>query len=426
MIRRSLREWGCLTVREDGPDSVSRLMADSLIAAARTVGVRGEGGNAILIDRHRYLQAQQMVGVLAAPRVTLEILPKIDTLDDADARHNLIHMLAQVLDLKVLSGAMTDLSWQRHDLLEILISLFCNQLFDAVRRGLARQYVGETADLTALRGRLDVQRQFTVLTVSPQKLACRYQELSPNIALNQIMKAAVRRLLHIAVAPENQRRLSELAFAFVDVDTPHSDQLPWDRVVLDRTNLAWGSLLNFARLILGQHFQTTTIGEERGFSLIFEMNTLFEEYIGRMMRRALVGSGRDVRLQGPQDHALSESDGTPRFATRPDIVVSRDRVPELIVDTKWKRLTGAMEDPRRGVGQADVYQMMAYSRIYGCNRLMLLYPHHNELGVGEGRLGTYQIRGAGGVTLTVASVSLSDLPTVRTRLKDLVDQELGT
>ena len=395
MIRRSLREWGDLPVQEGtGDGSVSRATANSLLATARTAGIGGADGQAILIDRHKRLQAQQVVGVLATPDATLEILPKIDALDDGATRRNLVHMLATVFDLKLASGTMTDLGWQQYDLLEILIRLFCDQLFDAVRRGLPRHYVDETSDLAALRGRLDIQRQFTVLAVSPQKLACRYQELSPDIALNQIVKAAVSRLSGIARSPENQRRLAELAFAFADIGTIPVNQLPWDRVVLDRTNIAWEALFNFARLILGRRFQTTSLGDGRGFSLMFEMNTLFEEYIGRMMRRALVGSGLDVRLQGPSDHALSEADGTLRFATRPDIVVSRAGAALLVIDTKWKSLTGTNVDSKRDVGQADVYQMMAYSRIYGCNRLMHLSPHHTQLGSGEGGLITYQIRGA--------------------------------
>lgn len=59
-------------------------------------------------------------------------------------------------------------------------------------------------------------------------------------------------------------------------------------------------------------------------------------------------------------------------------------------------------------------------------KLFRQLSHHNELAVEEGRLGMYQIRGAAGVTLTVASISLSDLSTVRMRLKGLVDWELGT
>ena len=78
-------------------------------------------------------------------------------------------MLARVFDLNISSGAMADLGWQRHDLLEVLIRLFCDRLFEAVHRGLSRRYVDREDDLKALRGRLNVKRQFTVLVSTPQK-----------------------------------------------------------------------------------------------------------------------------------------------------------------------------------------------------------------------------------------------------------------
>ena len=101
---------------------------------------------------HKRLRAQQIVGVLASPSVTLEILPKIDGLDTGATRHRLVQMLARVFDLDIASGSMADLGWQQHDLLEVLIRLFCDRLFEAVHRGLPRRYIALEDDLAALRG----------------------------------------------------------------------------------------------------------------------------------------------------------------------------------------------------------------------------------------------------------------------------------
>jgi 5-methylcytosine-specific restriction enzyme subunit McrC len=421
MISRSVREWEYLKVAEGGgDDAISRVAADSLIATARALRIGGEDGETILVNGHKRLRAQQIVGVLASPSVTLEILPKIDGLDTGATRHRLVQMLARVFDLDIASGSMADLGWQQHDLLEVLIRLFCDRLFEAVHRGLPRRYIALEDDLAALRGRLNVKRQFTVLVPTPQKIACNYEDLNVDFPLNQIMKAAVMRLLRISRAAENQRRLTELGFAFADVSVVPVAVLPWDRVVLDRTNSAGATLLNLAKLLLGERFQTTSSGDSRGFSLMFEMNTLFEEFIGRTLRRALYGTDLDVRLQGPRNHALIGDDLTGRFATRPDIFVSRKGRPVLIIDTKWKRLKGQIDDPKRGVGQADVYQMMAYAQVYQCNRLMLLYPHHNEIDAEEGFLSSHRISGTLDTRLSVASITLSDFASLGHRLKKLV------
>jgi 5-methylcytosine-specific restriction enzyme subunit McrC len=195
--------------------------------------------------------------------------------------------------------------------------------------------------------------------------------------------------------------------------------------VLDRTNSDWRSLLTLAKLLLGERFQTTSGGFEHGFSLLFEMNTLFEEYVGRMLQRALVGTPYSVRLQGGRLYCLRELDaasgelGAQRFMTKPDILVSVGRHFEFIIDTKWKRLSARIDDPKQGVSQADLYQMMAYGRLYQCPRLMLLYPHHAGLHCDEGVISRHQVIGSDD-KLTMATVSLDDLSGVQRALRKLI------
>lgn len=423
MIRRSVREWDYIPIEEPGPGSFSRAAADRVVECAAAVRSAGLDGERILVNHPKKLRAQQVVGVIAADDVTLEILPKIDGNEsDAAARRSLVHMLAVVLDLDIVEGALTDLGWQRDDLLEILIRLFCDRLFEALHRGLPRRYVPHEDDLAALRGRLDVKRQFTVLAASPQRLACRYDELSADIALNQIMKAAVTKLAKVARAPENQRRLAELSFAFADITALPVKALPWHQVVIDRTNRSWAQLLSLAKLLLGDRFQTTSSGDVRGFSLLFEMNKLFEEFVGRSLARALSGTGFEVRLQGPRGYVLADLEtGQNRFATKPDITIAERGAPVLVIDTKWKRLKGAIDDPKYGVGQADVYQMMAYAHVYRCERLLLLYPHHAGLGSEPAGLTcVHRINGTDDSRIGVATLSLSNPKAAVGQLRELL------
>jgi 5-methylcytosine-specific restriction enzyme subunit McrC len=128
-----------------------------------------------------------------------------------------------------------------------------------------------------------------------------------------------------------------------------------------------------------------------------------------------------VDLQGPQSYALiDQKTGARRFATRPDIVISQNGRPSLVIDTKWKRLKGAIDDPKRGVGQSDVYQMMAYAHVYDCRRLILLYPHHHELAEEEGMLAVHQIANKTDSLIGIATVDLVDPRNVRPFLERLL------
>lgn len=385
MIRRTILEWE--TIRYgDASDEMPVIAADRIAAVAAASPLAGRGGGGVLEHGRKGLRARGVVGVIAAQGCALEILPKIDVAGGSDAettgniRQRLIHMLAVALDLKIDAGQVTALDWQRETLLEILIRLFSEKLVDAVRQGMPRRYVEHADDLPTLRGRLNVTRQFTALAVEPSRLACRFDALTPDIALNRIMKAAVSRLSRIARTTDNQRRLRELAFAYADIADVPVSALRWDEVTLDRTNARWRELLNLARLLLGERFQTTSAGGGDGFSLLFEMNTLFEEYIARMLKRALADTELRVVSQGGRLYCLETNDRRGLFQTRPDILIKRGDAVVQVIDTKWKRIATRIDDPKQGVSQADVYQMMAYGRLYHCGRLTLLYPHHRGLG----------------------------------------------
>lgn len=438
MIRRTVHEWGRLAYGA-GEDCIPEGMADRLVAAAQAVlpgrqggrdkGGRGKGGPVLVAERHS-LRAGQVVGVVAADGCALEILPKIDGLDDGAVRRQVIHMLAVALDLDIAPGPETTLDWQRETLLDILIRLFARRLGDAVRRGMPRRYVAQADDLPVLRGRLDAVRQFTVHAAAPQRLACRFDDLSPDIALNQIMKAAVDHLGRLTTVGTTRRLLRELAFAYADIGAVPVARLPWDAVVLDRTNARWRDLLALARLLLGQSFQSTSGGGQDGVSLLFPMNILFEDYIARMTARALrppgLEGGMEVVAQGGLRYCLSdEATGAGVFQTRPDILVRKAGAAALVIDTKWKRLKAVAEDPKQDITQADVYQMMGYGRLYGAPALMLLYPHHAGLGGPEGITGRYRIAGGNGETLVTATIDLTSLKDMTDRLRGLVARVMG-
>jgi 5-methylcytosine-specific restriction enzyme subunit McrC len=112
------------------------------------------------------------------------------------------------------------------------------------------------------------------------------------------------------------------------------------------------------------------------------MNDLFETYIGALAKRALRSTKWTVHTQGGGLFCLIEEGegGRQRFQTKPDLLIKKGRDTVAVIDTKWKHIGRNPEDAKRGVSQADIYQMMAYARLYRCPEVMLLYPHHAGLG----------------------------------------------
>lgn len=376
MMHRTVHEWGRVDVGDRG---FTRTQANSLLAAARAHPLGGAEGTAVLCDHYRYLRAQQMVGVIAGEGCSLEVLPKIDPAapDEADCstvRGRLVHMLDVALGLGLSPGETTAMAHGADSLLEVFIALFADMLLVEVRRGVPRLYRPREEDLRAMRGRLDVVRQFTRNAVRQDRLSCRFGELDTDTPLMQAMKACVVLLARLARGEGTRRKLLELRLMLSGVSDVLPARLPWGQVRIDRTSRRWSSLLELARLLLGGRWQQTHADERepRGITLLFAMNDLFERYIAVQLRRALAGTGLEVVAQGGFRYCLGPwNDGGPvvgdSHPTRPDILVKRGDHVVAVLDTKWKHLA-------KGVSHADVYQMMAYAQLYRCHHLILLYP----------------------------------------------------
>lgn len=383
MSHFTVREWGHVKLGEGG---LARAQADALHAAACQHPLAHRDGTNMLIYRRDRIVARQMVGMVAAKNCSLEILPKVDpdTVDTEtpDAvRNRLVRMLDVALGLDLNIGREAAIDTQSHTLLEVLIRTFADKLLAEVRRGLPRLYRQCEDDLPALRGRLDVTRQFTRNAVRPDRLACRFDQLDDDTPLMRVMASAVVFLGKHARLTETRRKLDELRHVFAAIPQLPLARLPWKEVRIDRTNRRWGSLFRLAQLLLRRNWQAThhAVRAPEGFSLLFPMNDLFEKYVAAMMRRALAKSGIEVVDQGGHRACLGAFTGEHLesgdvFRTKPDIMLRREGQILAIIDTKWKKLARNPLDRKHGVSQADVYQLMAYARLYPTRELMLLYP----------------------------------------------------
>jgi 5-methylcytosine-specific restriction enzyme subunit McrC len=362
--------------------------------------------------------AKNFVGVVCLGRDQIEVLPKIES-ETTQVRKNLSRMIATALSMDLHAAGTGQMDKTDDSVLEILVRLFCRHMWNMVRRGLVRKYLGRSENLSVLRGRLSVASQIRMNLSRPDRLACDFDEFGENNLINQVLKAALRVLLPVARSSGNQRNLAELLFCFQEVDDLPPAGIPWHLLGTDRLTRHLEPHLNLARVFIEGRSQDVLSGASSGFTLLFDMNELFEAYVGAVARKVFSTASVKVSLQGPHRHLAQRPDGVGAFQLRPDIVVSDGGQVRFIADTKWKRLKPA--DFRDGVVSADVYQMYAYSSKYAAPEVVLLYPHHAELGEWRARraeywLGDGALPAASGRRIGVATIDLRDLATVPKQL----------
>ncbi len=360
--------------------------------------------------------AQQFVGVVTLGENSVEILPKIDGLTDQGIRKNLISMLAVTKRLDIKELEVSKLDTQNLNILEIMIRIYSDKFFEQLKRGLIHQYEKVEENLNLVRGKIQVTDNLRLNLCYPEKMYCSFYEFQANNPLNRIFKATFRYLLGFSRDQKNQARISEILFAMDEVSDLTIESLEWDQIIFDRQNKRYEFLFRLAKLFLNKKTTNVNSGQTKGFALIFDMNELFEEFVGETCKEVFLEC--KVELQSPQKYLLSDDNNNGVFLTKPDITITSMNGDKWILDTKWKMLDATSN--KDGVSQQDIYQMCAYAINYQCDNVLLLFPRHDAFDQ-TGLFRSYRINNLRDQSkIHIATIDILDLSTVKNQLLKLI------
>jgi 5-methylcytosine-specific restriction enzyme subunit McrC len=328
-------------------------------------------------------RTQQWVGVIQVPGLQIEILPKVDATgpDESaagahEARRNLLYMLAMAGDVPVRSRDVARLASRQAPLSETLAAIFADRLLNELLRGPERAYLHREENLRRFKGKLLMAQQTLKNAAHRERFFCRFDELCDDTLLNRIFRAACRVLLDTTRTPSTQDLLRHCLLLLDQVeDVVIYDEL-FDRVTLTRQSERFADVFHFCRLILQDRAPTIQAGAARSFSLLFDMNQVFERFVAAFLGSRVMPYLDGYRLFPQARHRqrhLMTCDGHGVLPLRPDLLIEAPDSQRLVIDTKWKRLSDS--GSRGGVSIGDLYQLYAYTRRYGCMHSILLYPH---------------------------------------------------
>ncbi|NUN13339.1 MAG: McrC family protein [Myxococcales bacterium] len=335
-----------------------------------------------------YARTTQWVGVVQVPGVQVEILPKIDALAGADAtadsedaqyqaRRNLLYMLSVSGDVPVRSRDVARLATRQAPLSETLAALFADRLRQELLRGPERGYQRHEANLRSFKGKLLVPRQVLRNAAHRERFYCGFDEFTDDTIMNRIFRASCRALLEVTRTPATQDVLRHCLLLLDGVTDVGVQDADFGRITINRQNERFADVLRFCRLLLAGWTPTVQAGGTQMFSLLFDMNKVFERFIAAFLCRHVAPRFAGVDIFPHAGHhkryLMEESDGLGVLRLEPDILVEGPEGRRLVMDTKWKLLSPSRRG-RGGVAESDLYQLCAYTRRYGCARSVLLYP----------------------------------------------------
>jgi len=313
------------------------------------------------------LQAQNYVGVIQTKDgATIEILPKIQNLDADESKNILIKMLKTLKKSPFKNCNMAHLKSSKMPLFEIFITMFLEELAKLIQKGIKSDYITKEENLKFLKGKLKINEQIKKNYIHKENFFVEYQEFLSDRVENRLIKTTLEFLYKNSKSNKNQQRIREYLFVFDGIGISHNINNDFSKLKLNRQMKDYEQTLLWCRTFLLENSFSPYKGRDIAFALLFDMNLLFESYVGHYLKK----KGLDVSLQDKGKYLVEEPN---KFALKPDMVIN-DKEEQLIADTKWKIIKSEND-----ISQADMYQLYAYGTKYiECKKLYLIYPYDNN------------------------------------------------
>ena len=302
--------------------------------------------------------AGSYVGNVVVPGAQLTVRPKVG-----------IENLFVLLD-----AGMPPESWRPEifgygtetELLPAFAAFFARTVDQLTARGLVRSYRPEEDRLISLRGRIDFAEQLRQPSL-PSPIACKFDEFTADIALNRYLLGAVDHLLRaVQIDPRTRALLRHARGRFEEVRSvlPTPQQL--DRLTFDRLTEHYRPAIRLARRVVENLSLADQLGVTDASSFMVDMNTVFEDFVGRRLGLVL-GGNLTVRTQAPLHLDLRR-----RVPIRPDLVFERHGESVYVGDVKYKLAPS-------GIGRSsDYYQLLAYCTVLNVNEGVLIYAQVDD------------------------------------------------
>lgn len=315
------------------------------------------------------------VGVITVKGLTIYVLPKADKdANDGDKdlwSKRLFFMLSQVRKLNVQTTSPANLQWKPNVLLNIFLKKFLDEVAVLLNRGLIKTYRKTDGNRTALKGKLLFNKQIAYNCVHQERFYVRYTTYDYNHILNRIIRQALLAICDITNSSDIKGRATSTLFNFPELDEIAVTPELFSRLIFDRKSEDYRNGIKLAEMLLLNYSPDLHHGNNHVWTLMFDMNKLWEEFVYVTLKRKLAG----CTVMAQKQKALWESDLN-RKTVRADIVVKNNDGEIFVLDTKWKM---PRYDGKIVPSDADLHQMYVYLDVYKnegitAKKVALLYP----------------------------------------------------
>jgi 5-methylcytosine-specific restriction enzyme subunit McrC len=125
---------------------------------------------------------------------------------------------------------------------------------------------------------------------------------------------------------------------------------------------------DYCYLFLNNSVSFTYKNELKLFAFLLPMESVFEDFIFGFIDKEM------EKVKAKAQISSTYLDVGRNFALRPDLLLEIQDKP-FLADTKYKIIYADQQDPKRGISQSDLYQMLAYAVRFKIEEILLFYPN---------------------------------------------------
>jgi 5-methylcytosine-specific restriction enzyme subunit McrC len=240
---------------------------------------------------------------------------------------------------------------------ELMAAILVKGIATQLKRGLQKEYIGRTEELSLLRGKIDVSESVKTQTMLKSQMVCSYDEFSVNGLMNRILKSTVYLLLKSDISAKRKKELKKLMVFFADVELIDLNIVNWN-IQYNRTNQTYQMMISICYLVVKGLLQTNSYGNTKLMDFIDEqrMCYLYEKFILQYYKKEFPQLSVNASRISWQ---LDNGEDTLLPIMQSDISLQKDNT-VLIIDAKYYSHTTQVKYDKHSLHSNNLYQIFTY------------------------------------------------------------------
>lgn len=270
---------------------------------------------------------------------------------------NVYYMLSYAFKVLNEQGYKRIATEEFNNIAELMAAILAKGIAVQLKRGLGKEYISHTEELSSLRGKIDIAETIKIQSMFRKKLICTHDDFSVNSTMNRILQTTVELLLKADIAKSRKKELRKLMVFFADVAPIDLYSVNWN-LQYSRNNHSYQMLISICYLVFKGLLQTNMDGTPKIMDFLDEqrMCRLYEKFILEYYKKHYP----ELSISAFQI-AWSVDDGVRTMlpVMQSDIHLQQGNT-VLIIDAKYYSHTTQTQYNKRTFHSNNMYQIFTY------------------------------------------------------------------